>query len=195
MPLVCKYNENIKISRGYLILSELWFWYSRWEGSRQCRRDLFEQKRLWKSNGSRGDSFLVNYREDKIWGGCVCGSHLLWLRTSIRCRNKLSAKLTGSKQQMKKKRRIHPVHERKKKGKRPTKWTVFVLRWLSGVLFIEYKNFLQQIGVGGVFSITELVVTPKISCKECNGMCWARNPRNGICGKKKNLPFIWRGGV
>ena len=45
-PLFCKYSENIKISRGYLILSELWFWYSRWEGNRRCRRDLFEQKRL-----------------------------------------------------------------------------------------------------------------------------------------------------
>ena len=76
--LFCKYSENIKISRGYLILSELWFWYSRWEGNRRCRRDLFEQKRLWKSNGSRGDSFLVNYRENKIWGGvCVWESFTL----------------------------------------------------------------------------------------------------------------------
>ena len=87
----------------------------------------FEQKRLWKSNGVGAVPALLIMVEQNMEGG----GHLLWLRTPTRCRNKISAKLMDFQQQMKKKRRIRPVHERKK-------------------------------AINGA---------PKISCKECSGMC------------------------
>ena len=171
-PLVCKYSENIKISRGIWSFRNFGFGIQDGREIGDAGGICSNKKDCEKVTGAEVIPSLLITGRTKYGGGvCAClgviyfdFGHLHDVGTNYL----QNLRVPSNKWKRNEEPTLFMKEKRKERGQRSelcSSWGDFRVFCLSSI-----KIFTTNRGGGG-FSITELVVTPKISCKECNGMC------------------------
>ena len=85
-----------------------------------------------------------------------------------------------------------PLMKERRKERGPMKWTAFALRWLSGILLIEYKKFYTKRGRG--VRLPDWWWLRKLVARSAMGCVKRGIPETGFVGEEKSALYLAGGG-